>query len=68
MFRDASKELVDVLDRIFQYNPSNRISAEEVLRMPYFANVDFDSLKKCILIKVVIYRRLEFATAPEGGD
>ena len=46
IFRDASKELVDVLDRIFQYNPSNRASAEELLKMPYFANVDFDCLKR----------------------
>lgn len=68
MFRDASKELVDVLDRIFQYNPSNRISAEEVLHMPYFTEVDFDSLKKYSFSIVVTCRRFEFATAPEGVD
>lgn len=38
--------MVDLLDKIFQYNPKNRISAEEALQHPFFTNVNLDSLKE----------------------
>lgn len=42
----ASKEMVDLLDKIFQYNPKNRISAEEALQHPFFTDVNLNSLKE----------------------
>ena len=41
----ASKELIDLLDKIFQYDPHKRISVEEICNHPYFQNVNLSCLK-----------------------
>ena len=44
-FPNASKELIDLLEKIFQYDPHKRISVEEICNHPYFQNVNFSCLK-----------------------
>ena len=44
IIQDCPNSLADLLDRIFQFDPKNRISAEEALRHAYFRDVDINSI------------------------
>jgi mitogen-activated protein kinase 15 len=37
MFPTASEEALDLLKNLLQFNPNNRLSAEQALRHPYVA-------------------------------
>ena len=39
IFPNASKEALDLLDRMLQFNPSKRCSMEEAIRSPYLASL-----------------------------
>ena len=43
---DEVKNVIDVMIEIFQYNPNQRASAEKLLKMPFFNNVDHNCLRE----------------------
>lgn len=55
----ASKELIDLLDKIFQYDPHKRISVEEICNHPYFQNVNLSCLKAYFLVLIIMNRKLD---------
>lgn len=55
----ASKELIDLLEKIFQYKPDKRISVEDICKHPYFRNVNMGCLKAYSFVKGMRCRRLD---------
>uniref|UniRef100_A0A7S1KRE3 Protein kinase domain-containing protein n=1 Tax=Percolomonas cosmopolitus TaxID=63605 RepID=A0A7S1KRE3_9EUKA len=41
VFPSASKDALDLIEKMLVFNPARRISAEEALRHPYFKDMDF---------------------------